>query len=119
MEDQKQLLQLLIKETYVYPFDPKKETLPPDGETFSSRIRTKWYKVKISLHQLPGVDLQNRTFLISSENRLFGSPRRGKIGTLVEVWIIIRVAMSGLAIYFSSMTYSEDRDNSSLIVDGV
>ena len=76
MEDQKELLQLLIKEIYVYPFDPKREALPPDGETFSARIRTKWYKVRLTLHQLPGVQLQNQTFLVSSENRLIGSPGR-------------------------------------------
>lgn len=55
IEDQKELLQLLIKEIGVYSFDPEKEKAPRENGAFVTKIRTKWYKIRLNLYQIPEI----------------------------------------------------------------
>ncbi len=50
IEDQKELLQLLIKEIRVFSFDPGKEKAPRENGAFVTKIRTKWYKIRLNLY---------------------------------------------------------------------
>ena len=64
LEDQKELFQLLVREVVVWPFEPERE-VPQEspaeaakmaGATvFTTRIRTRWYRVRIALYHLPNV----------------------------------------------------------------
>lgn len=54
---------------------------------FAAKIRTRWYRVGISLYQLPGLAPVNHAAK-SSELGGFGSPRRGKIRTILPVAIV-------------------------------
>ena len=56
IEDQKELLQLLIKEIRVFSFDPGKEKAPRRNGAFVTKIRTKWYKIRLNLYQFPEID---------------------------------------------------------------
>ena len=56
IEDQKELLQLLIKEIRVFSFDPGKEKAPRENGAFVTKIRTKWYKIRLNLYQIPEID---------------------------------------------------------------
>ncbi len=56
IEDQKELLQLLIKEIRVFSFDPGKEKAPREKGAFVTKIRTKWYKIRLNLYQFPEID---------------------------------------------------------------
>ncbi|MGE3601582.1 MAG: recombinase family protein, partial [Dehalococcoidia bacterium] len=75
LEDQKELFQLLLHEVELRPFDPAADEPPADQGAFTTRIRTRWYLVRIALYQLPGVTLVNRA-AGSSENGPTGSPKR-------------------------------------------
>jgi len=58
LADQKELMQLLIKEITVYPFDPAKDKLPENlPGVFKTKIRTKLLKVKIDLYAIPDVTM--------------------------------------------------------------
>jgi len=46
-DDQKELLQLNIREISVKRFDPKTDPAPHEKGAFSTKIRTKWYLVNI------------------------------------------------------------------------
>ena len=56
LEDQKELFQLLIKEITVWSFDPAKEKAPKESGAFITKIRTKWFKIKLSLYQFPEIE---------------------------------------------------------------
>ena len=43
LDDQKELMQLLIREIVVSPFDPEKEKPAMEKGAFPAKIRTKWY----------------------------------------------------------------------------
>jgi site-specific DNA recombinase len=74
LEDQKELFQLLLRQVEVEPFDPMAEG--PSGEpALTTKIRTRWYQVRISLYQLPGVALVNQNGK-SSDLGGTGSPSR-------------------------------------------
>ncbi len=75
LEDQKELMQLLIKEITVYPFDPEKDKLP-EGQTglFKTKIRTKWLKVKMGLYVIPDISIDCKTGLLSSDFKTIGCP---------------------------------------------
>ena len=51
IEDQKELFQLLIKEITVWGFDPTKEKAPKERGAFITKIRTKWFKIKLTLYR--------------------------------------------------------------------
>ncbi|MCU0614248.1 MAG: recombinase family protein, partial [Desulfobacterales bacterium] len=57
LDDQKDLFQLLFREIRVWGFDPQKEKAPhlPHG-AFLTKIRTKWYKIKLDLYQFPEIE---------------------------------------------------------------
>ena len=56
LEDQKDLFQLLIKEITVWSFDPAKEKAPKQLGAFVTKIRTKWFKIQLSLYQFPEIE---------------------------------------------------------------
>jgi len=56
IEDQKDLFQLLIKEITIWGFDPAKEKAPKELGAFVTKIRTKWFKIKLSLYQFPEIE---------------------------------------------------------------
>ena len=57
LDDQKDLFTLLIKQITVWSFDPEKEKAPAkNARAFISKIRTKWYRVKLDLYQFPEID---------------------------------------------------------------
>ena len=53
IEDQKELMQLLIKEIRVSVFDPKKEKSPKGKGFFDIKLRNKWLKVEVALYEMP------------------------------------------------------------------
>ena len=64
LEDQKELFQLLLRQVVVWPFEPEREAFqePPaeaarmaGARAFATKIRTRWYRVRIGLYQLPNV----------------------------------------------------------------
>lgn len=69
MEDQKELFQLLIKEITVWGFDPAKKKAPQERGAFITKIRTKWFKIKLSLYQIPEIE----TFYRSLSQRKLSS----------------------------------------------
>lgn len=82
LEDQKELFQLLLREVEVYPFDPSRDKLPKGRGAFATRVRSKWYRVNVTLHQLPGVDLGEQAYIVSSDNWRTGSPGRTRTCSL-------------------------------------
>ncbi len=69
IEDQKDLFQLLIKEITVWGFDPVKEKAPKEHGAFITKIRTRWFKIKLSLYQIPEIE----TFYRSLSQRKLSS----------------------------------------------
>jgi hypothetical protein len=49
MEEQKELVQLIIREITVKHFDPSTDKTPSGKGSFTTKIRTKWYSVNMSL----------------------------------------------------------------------
>ena len=47
--DQKELIRLLVKDVTVNHFDPEKDQIPAEVGVFKARIRTKWYRVNMTL----------------------------------------------------------------------
>ena len=88
LEDQKELIQLLIKEITIYPFDPDKDDPPDKGGSsgkdkpptnyppgvFKTKIRTKWLKVKMQLFEMPDISIGYNKPPNSSDSCLIGSP---------------------------------------------
>lgn len=60
LSDQKELFQLLLREVEVRPHDPSAEAPPEGRDTLTTKIRTRWYRVRIGLYQLPEAQLVNR-----------------------------------------------------------
>jgi len=87
LEDQKELMQLLIKEIVVYPIDPEKDKVPESEchslGVFKTKIRTKWLKVKMSLFAIPEISMGCEIPQISSDFKKFGSPARTRTSDLV------------------------------------
>jgi hypothetical protein len=94
--DQKELFQLLVREVVVWPFEPEREapqdapsTASPNGRAgataaaraFTAKIRTRWYRVRIALYQLP--NLANPTSVNHSarSSGFGGIGSRGRIRT--------------------------------------
>jgi hypothetical protein len=73
LEDQKELFQLLIHEVQVDPFDPSSEEILGSGAEIATRVRSKWYRLRIKLHQLGIGELGNQRGK-SSDNLGNGSP---------------------------------------------
>jgi len=61
LEDQKELLQLLIRQITVWSFDPDKEKAPKEQGAFITKIRTKWFKIKLELYQFPEIETYYRS----------------------------------------------------------
>ena len=76
LEDQKELFQLLIREIEVYPYDPSTDEPPAGDGALATRVRSKWYRVNLALHQMPGVKLGERVRAQSSDKKESGSPGR-------------------------------------------
>ncbi|MBU1122493.1 MAG: recombinase family protein [Candidatus Omnitrophota bacterium] len=75
LEDQKELMQLLIKEITVYPFDPEKEQISENQkDTFKIKIRTKWFKIKMSLYAIPDISIGYKNSSDSSYSSKDGCP---------------------------------------------
>lgn len=80
IEDQKDLFNLLIKEITVHSFDPKNEKAPKQLGAFVTKIRTKWYRIKLDLYQFPGIDTYYRSIACkkaSSDSTTKWLPREG------------------------------------------
>ena len=48
--DQKEAIRLLVREVTVNHFDPAQDNLPVEPGAFRARIRTKWYRINMSLY---------------------------------------------------------------------
>ncbi len=81
LEDQKELFQLLLREVEVRPFESSEEAPKEDG-VVAAKVRSKWYRIKIELHQLPGVELVNHVRGGSSDFGGSGSPTRIRTSNL-------------------------------------
>ncbi len=81
LDDQKELFQLLLREVEVRPFDPAEE-VPAENGVFATKIRARWYRVRLTLNQIPGVALVNRTSGGSSDKSVIGSPTRTRTSNL-------------------------------------
>jgi DNA invertase Pin-like site-specific DNA recombinase len=81
--DQKELIRLIVREISVKHFDPDRNEMPRGQGVFSTKIRTKWYLVNISLFAsdlLAGVSPDGK---ISSDFGGIGSPGRTRTYNLV------------------------------------
>lgn len=82
LENQKALLQLIIKRITVKPFDPEKQRDKLDGMlpkgTIITKIRTKWYVVKIEFYELPDISLTYDAMKGSSYQKMDGSSGRAR-----------------------------------------
>ena len=87
LEDQKELMQLLIKEIVVYPFDPSKDKLPECHSlgVFKIKIRTKWFKVKMQLYEIPEISMGCDHSPNSSDSKKHGSPGRTRTKVLIRL----------------------------------
>ncbi len=74
LEDQKELMQLLIKELVVHPYDPNQENGKLGANAFATQIKTRWYKIKLALYEVP-TDALNQEGA-SSENDQSGCGTR-------------------------------------------
>jgi site-specific DNA recombinase len=81
LEDQKELFQLLLREVDVEPCDPASDGLADENGVVTTKIRARWYRVRIALYQIPGVALINRS-AGGSDNGLSGSPTRTRTWNL-------------------------------------
>jgi hypothetical protein len=72
---EEELFQLLIREVDVQPFDSASDGLTAEEGVVTTKIRARWYRVRIALYQIPGVALSNRA-AESSDNEVSGSPTR-------------------------------------------
>lgn len=89
LEDQKELFQLLIKEARVWSFDPAKEKAPREHEAFITKIRTRWYRIKLSLYQFPGIEAYYRSLAQrKASSGITGNwlPGPGGIRTFLAPW---------------------------------
>jgi hypothetical protein len=77
--DQKELVQLIIKEVSVKHFDPETDPTPKENGVFKTKIRTKWYLVNISLFASDLFKAGLKTGEISSDLKPIGS--RGRTRT--------------------------------------
>ena len=80
IEDQKDLFNLLIREIIVHSFDPQNEKAPKGLGAFVTKIRTKWYRIKLDLYQFPGIDTYYRSIACkkaSSDFTTIWLPREG------------------------------------------
>ncbi len=102
LEDQKELFQLLLREVEVAPFEPEREapqqapttasrngragvtSEAAAGRAFTARIRTRWYRVRIAVYQLPNLPDPARVnhAAESSGFGVFGSPTRIRTSNL-------------------------------------
>ena len=48
--EQKEVIRLLVKEITVNHFDPDKDQIPSEAGVFKAKIRTKWYRVNMTLY---------------------------------------------------------------------
>jgi site-specific DNA recombinase len=75
-EDQKELVQLLIDEVVVQPFDPRTEKAPAEEGAFTTQVRTKHYRVDIRMHQIADLGACIGQAAQSSDSEGLGSPRK-------------------------------------------
>ena len=75
LDDQKELCQLLLREVEVMPYNPDGGEAPLEEGAFATKVNARWYRVKLTLYQLPGVPLVNQT-AASSDKKVTGSPSR-------------------------------------------
>ena len=71
LEDQKELMQLLIKEIRVNLAPPKKSEAPSEEGAFICKLRTRLVEVNISLYEIPSLpvsyDTGEQKFVIQSD----------------------------------------------------
>lgn len=74
-DDQKELFHLLLRQVEVWPFDPEQDaSLEGAAGAFATKVRSKWYRVAVTLNQLPGLGLSERFSRRSSDFGKDGSP---------------------------------------------
>ena len=76
--DQKELVQLIIKEVSVKHFDPENDPTPKENGVFKTKIRTKWYLVNISLFASDLFPAGLQSGEISSDLKTIGSRGRAR-----------------------------------------
>ncbi|MBI2765456.1 MAG: hypothetical protein HYX53_06025 [Chloroflexi bacterium] len=90
--DQKELMQLLLNKVEVRPFDPERDELPAGSSgAFATQVRSKWFRVSVSLQQLPGLGLGKRHSGGSSDKRGSGSAFRDRSRIFLPVEVTLRV----------------------------
>ena len=77
-DDQTDLVRLLIREISVKHFDPEKDQAPKKQGVFSTKIRTKWYLVNISLFASDLIPNGYKIGEISSDLHRIGSRGRAR-----------------------------------------
>jgi len=84
VEEQKELMQLLIDQVVVSPWDPENEETPSEEGVFTARIRTKHYKVNLRMHQIPDLAGSVNPSARGSDNEAIGSPPRTTFATFAS-----------------------------------
>lgn len=77
-DDQKELIQLLVREISVKHFDPAEDSVPREKGVFNAKIRTKWYSVNISLFASDLIPEAYKNGEISSDFNRIGSRGRAR-----------------------------------------
>jgi hypothetical protein len=77
-EDQKELIQLLVREISVKHFDPAKDSVPREKGVFNTKIRTKWYLVNITLFASDLIPETYKDGEMSSDSDRIGSRGRAR-----------------------------------------
>ena len=77
-DDQKELIQLMVREISVKHFDPEKDAAPREKGAFNAKIRTKWYSVNISLYANDLIPDGCKIGAISSDLKRIGSRERAR-----------------------------------------
>ncbi len=82
-DEQKEMIRLLVKEIIVYHFDPEKDSIACQPGVFKARIRTKWYRVNITLYAMDLLSRVSEDGKISSDFSKIGSGDRARTCNLV------------------------------------
>ncbi len=78
LEEQKELIQLIVREIVVKPYDPEKDPKAGERGIFKTRIRTKWYLVNISIFATDLIPSSYKVEEISSDLKGHGSRGRAR-----------------------------------------
>lgn len=82
LDDQEDLFHVLVRDTEIWRLKSCAEDRPDENGVFTSKVRGRWYRVKATLYQLPGIELGRLRAVKSSDLEESGSPTRIRTSNL-------------------------------------